>query len=91
MEYLDFIIEQKNVDDNAEFNLYEKVLVAAARAKDLCEDKMLTDTRLEMHKQTSAALFELKNDHIEPTVSEKDEYNLYGDDDFEDDELEEDI
>ena len=71
MDYLKFIEDYKN---NLSITLFEKVLVACARAKDLHDGKKPLVEFKEKHKNTAIAFYEVSHGLVVPEISEaKDE------------------
>ena len=76
MDYLDFIEEHQK---DTLLNLFQKVLVASNRAKDLFEGKTskLEKEKNENHKPTTIAIYEINHNLIEAKeVVIKKEINL---------------
>lgn len=88
MDYLDFVEEYKT---QKEITLFEKILVATERAKDLTEGRAPKMEESEPHKPTTVAIYEITQKLIDPEIheitdDEMDDYNLadLDDDDDED-------
>ncbi|MGK0288874.1 MAG: DNA-directed RNA polymerase subunit K/omega [bacterium] len=73
MNYLDFIEGHKT---NRSYNLFEKVLIAKARAKDLYDGKTTQLVNIENRKKTAVALYELSHDYIQPLIRDASEVEV---------------
>lgn len=73
LTYLDFIEEYKK---ETSINLFEKVLIASDRAKDIYFGKTpcIKEEEYKGHKPISIALYETLNNYVEPKILTKEKY-----------------
>ena len=87
MNFLNFVVEHKNksaVASSGDLNIFEQILIASKRAKDLSEAKTPLVYELKNHKHTTAAIYETMNHYIDPIISEKRNQEHLDDEDYDD-------